>query len=85
MFADPSIEPAPLPEPDAMRLVTFGRRAVPTPVYHRDRLHAGMHGQGPAIVISGQSTNLIQSGYRWRIDGCGMLIATRLPRQKGSR
>jgi N-methylhydantoinase A/oxoprolinase/acetone carboxylase beta subunit len=84
-FADPSIEPAPLPEPDAMRLVTFGRRAVPTPVYHRDRLHAGMHGQGPAIVISGQSTNLIQSGYRWRIDGCGMLIATRLPRQKGSR
>ena len=77
------VEPQPAPLPAATRSTIFGRRRLPTPVFHRDQLNAGMHGDGPAIVISGQSTNVITPAFGWRLDAAGTLIATRLPSLKG--
>ena len=76
-------QPTPAPSPSATRSTIFGKRSLSTPVFHRDQLSAGMHGDGPAIIISGQSTNVISSAFAWRIDAAGTLIATRQPSQKG--
>jgi N-methylhydantoinase A/oxoprolinase/acetone carboxylase beta subunit len=74
--------PRELPAPSFIRKTLFGRRALTTPVYHRELLSAGMHGQGPALVVSGQSTTVISPRYRFAIDGVGTLIATRTPTRK---
>ena len=66
-----------LPTPSSVRSAHLGRRAVSTPVYHRELLSAGMHGHGPALVVSGQSTTLIPPHYDFSIDGVGTLVATR--------
>jgi N-methylhydantoinase A/oxoprolinase/acetone carboxylase beta subunit len=71
-----------LPKPSFVRPTHFGRRAVPTPVYHRELLSAGMHGHGPALIVSGQSTTIIPPHYGFAIDGVGALIATRLQPRK---
>ena len=71
------VEKLALPEPSAVREVIFKRRRERTPVFHRDALRAGMEGVGPAIVITGQSTNVITPDFFWRIDALGTLIATR--------
>jgi N-methylhydantoinase A/oxoprolinase/acetone carboxylase beta subunit len=76
-------EPIPAPLPSATRPTIFAKRALSTPVFHRDQLSAGMHGDGPAIIISGQSTNIISPAFEWRIDAAGTLIATRLPAKRG--
>jgi N-methylhydantoinase A/oxoprolinase/acetone carboxylase beta subunit len=76
-------EPIPAPGPSALRPAIFGKRPLPTPVFHRDQLVAGMHADGPAIIISGQSTNVISPAFEWRIDALGTLIATRLPTKRG--
>ena len=73
-----AVEDQPLPEASKVRPAVFGGRSLPTPVYHRDALTPGMGGMGPAMVITGQSTNVIAPGFAWRIDGAGTLIATRL-------
>jgi N-methylhydantoinase A/oxoprolinase/acetone carboxylase beta subunit len=73
-LAQATSEPQPLPPATATRQSIFGKRSLATPVYHRDQLTAGMGGEGPAIVITGQSTNVIHPGYRWHIDGAGTLI-----------
>ena len=65
------------PEPSAIRKTIFGKSQLPTPLFHRDQLSAGMHGDGPAIIISGQSTNVISPAFTWRIDAVGTLIAER--------
>jgi N-methylhydantoinase A/oxoprolinase/acetone carboxylase beta subunit len=78
-----TVTPCELPKPSSVRLAHFGRRAVSTPVYHRELLSAGMHGQGPALVVSGQSTTVIPPHYGFAIDGVGTLIASRLPSRKG--
>jgi len=49
-----------------------------TAIHHRERLLPGMEGQGPAIIASGESTVVITPNYRFRIDGVGTLIATRI-------
>jgi N-methylhydantoinase A/oxoprolinase/acetone carboxylase beta subunit len=67
-----------LPKPSSIRPTHFGRHAVQTPIYHRELLSAGMQGQGPALIVSGQSTTVIPPHYRFAIDGVGTLIATRL-------
>ena len=71
-------DPKPLPEPAAIRPAIFARRKLPTPIYHRDTLAGGMHGQGPAIILTGQSTNIVAPGFAWRIDPIGTLILTRI-------
>ncbi len=73
-----TVEDQPLPEASNLRAAVFGGRSMPTPVYHRDALTPGMGGMGPAMVITGQSTNVIPPGFAWRIDGAGTLIATRV-------
>jgi N-methylhydantoinase A/oxoprolinase/acetone carboxylase beta subunit len=70
--------PRNLPEPSSIRSTHFGRRPLATPIYHRELLSAGMHGHGPALVVSGQSTTVIPPHYRFAIDGVGTLIATQL-------
>jgi N-methylhydantoinase A/oxoprolinase/acetone carboxylase beta subunit len=71
-----------LPKPSAVHPSHFGRRAIPTPIYHRELLSAGMQGHGPALIVSGQSTTVIPPHYRFAIDGVGTLIATRLESRK---
>jgi N-methylhydantoinase A/oxoprolinase/acetone carboxylase beta subunit len=74
---DAKFDPRELPEPSSVRSTYFGRRAVQTPVYHRERLSPGMQGHGPALIASGQSTTVIPSHYRFSSDGVGTLVATR--------
>jgi N-methylhydantoinase A/oxoprolinase/acetone carboxylase beta subunit len=71
-----------LPKPSSVRPTHFGRRAIPTPIYHRELLSAGMQGHGPALIVSGQSTTAIPPHYRFAIDGVGTLIASRLESRK---
>ena len=79
------VEPRELPEPSSVRKTHFGRRAIATPVYHRERLATGVRGRGPALVVSGQSTTVIPPHYGFAIDGAGTLVATRLhPRGRRS-
>jgi N-methylhydantoinase A len=68
-----------LPPPTAIRPAIFRRRPVPTPIYRRDRLAPGMGGPGPAIILTGQSTNVITPAFSWVIDPAGTLKATRNP------
>lgn len=63
------------PESLKVRKTIFAGRAVTTRVYHRSQLCAGMGGEGPAMVISGESTNIIPPGWTWRIDDAGTLVA----------
>ena len=78
-------EAIPLPAPSSIRETVFDRRTQPTPVFHRDRLSPGMSGAGPAIVITGQSTNVITPGFDWKIDAAGTLVATRKTSQPRPR
>ena len=66
---------ASLPEPDAVRETVFGGKSWRTPVFHRSSLRAGVGGEGPAMVISGESTNLVAPGWSWRVDEAGSLVA----------
>ena len=84
----PSAEASPrdLPKPSSVRETYFGRRALSTPVYHRELLSVGMQGRGPALVVSGQSTTILPPHYDFAIDGVGTLIARRLePRKSRTR
>ncbi|HEX3968214.1 MAG TPA: hydantoinase/oxoprolinase family protein [Edaphobacter sp.] len=74
-----------LPAPSSIRSTHFGRRPIQTPVYHRELLSLGMQGNGPALVVSGQSTTIIPPHYSFAIDGVGTLIAARLEPRKISR
>lgn len=66
-----------LPIPSSVRPTRFARKPVPTPIYHRELLTAGMQCQGPALIVSGQSTTIIPPHFDLAIDGVGTLIATR--------
>lgn len=72
-----SADPQPAPEPASCRRAIFNHRSWQTAVFHRDQLRPGHHATGPALILSGHSTNLVPPGYRWKIDGVGTLIATR--------
>jgi N-methylhydantoinase A/oxoprolinase/acetone carboxylase beta subunit len=67
-----------LPAPVTTRPAWFGDRFWATAVYHREQLLPGMEGDGPAIVSGGESTVVITPHFRFRIDGIGTLIATRI-------
>ena len=76
------IEPIPAPEPTSLRQTIFGKRTLPTPLFRRDQLAPGHHGEGPTLLISGQSTNVVPPGWSWKIDAAGTLVATHAPRQR---
>jgi N-methylhydantoinase A/oxoprolinase/acetone carboxylase beta subunit len=71
-----SIKPTPLPTPDATRKTIFAGESITTPIYHRNRLSPGMSGYGPAIVVTGESTNVIPPLWSWNIDPAGTLVAS---------
>ncbi len=72
-----AVEEQALPSPAAIRHAVFGKKHVPTAVYYREQLGPGMSGMGPAIVVTGQSTNVVPPGWAWQIDAVGTLVATR--------
>lgn len=78
MFPSPQAVPQPMPPALGTRSAWFAGRAWETAIYHREALLPGMEGQGPAILTSGQSTVVIPPHYRFRIDGVGTLVATRI-------
>jgi N-methylhydantoinase A/oxoprolinase/acetone carboxylase beta subunit len=65
-----------LPRPSKVRQTVFGGRRCTTPVYHRGELAPGTGGAGPAMILTGESTNVISPGWTWRVDGAGTLVAT---------
>ena len=69
-------KPQPLPTPDATRTTIFATASLPTPIFHRSRLTPGMSGAGPAIIVTGESTNDIPPLWSWQIDSAGTLIAS---------
>ena len=77
-FPSPQAIRQPLPPPVITRSARFAGHSWETAIYHRETLLPGMEGQGPAIITSGQSTVVITPDYRFRIDGVGTLIATRI-------
>jgi N-methylhydantoinase A/oxoprolinase/acetone carboxylase beta subunit len=72
----PEIPQAP-PAPTTIRKTVFGRRRLDTPIFRREKLVSGMNAAGPAIILTGQSTNVIPPGWHWKIDAIGTLVATR--------
>ena len=70
-------EPSELPIPSSERKTHFNRKAISTPVYHRELLAAGMRGHGPALIVSGQSTTILPPHFDFAINGVGTLIAKR--------
>ena len=67
------------PAPHAQRETTFAGRSMTTPMYHRRSLQTGHAGTGPAIVMTGESTNVVPPHWCWRIDPVGTLVLTRAP------
>jgi N-methylhydantoinase A/oxoprolinase/acetone carboxylase beta subunit len=77
-FASEEVEAAALPAPVSKRDAWFGERFWETVVYHREQLAPGMEGVGPAIVSGGEATVVVPPNFRFRIDGVGTLVATRV-------
>ncbi len=48
--------------------VWFGRRRHPTLLYDRDRLYAGAHWLGPAVVVEYSSTTFVPPDFSCRVD-----------------
>jgi len=71
-----SIQQTPLPEPEISRQTIFSGSSLLTPIYHRNHLTPGMGGHGPAIIVTGESTNVIPPNWSWRIDTAGTLVAS---------
>jgi N-methylhydantoinase A/oxoprolinase/acetone carboxylase beta subunit len=76
----PTTEQA-FPEPDVVRPSFFAGKSLATPRHHRSRLQPGMGGHGPALIITGESTQLVPPHWRWSIDEAGTLV---MSRQKGA-
>ncbi len=67
------------PAPHASRETVFQGESMTTAIYHRRDLETGHHGTGPAIVITGEATNVVPPHWRWSIDPVGTLVLTRAP------
>ena len=65
------------PTPIETRQTIFAGIPHPTPIYHQDQLPPGTTSPGPAILLTGQSTNIIPPDWTWHIDPVGTLIASR--------
>ena len=66
------------PNPIETRQTIFAGQPHPTPIYHQDQLPPVTQSEGPAILLTGQSTNIIPPGWQWHIDATLTLIATRI-------
>ncbi len=65
-------------EPVARRAVYFeGAGFVPTPVYWREALPAGVVVEGPAVVQQYDTTTLLHPGWRLAVDAIGNLALSR--------
>ncbi len=64
------------PTPIETRQTIFAGQPLATPIYHQDQLPPGTTSQGPAILLTGQSTNIIPPHWQWHIDPAGTLVAT---------
>jgi len=70
------LEKQKLPTPDTTRSTIFSGESLSTPIFHRNRLAPGMSGHGPAIIVTGESTNVIPPLWSWHIDSAGTLVAS---------
>jgi N-methylhydantoinase A/oxoprolinase/acetone carboxylase beta subunit len=69
-----------LPQPTITRTTLFNRRPHPTPIYHRgDLVPNSIPAPGPAIILTGESTNIIPPKWHWHIHPSGTLIASKNP------
>lgn len=59
----------------------FGRKYFQTPVYIREKLHAGHHFRGPAIVTEYSATTVVPPGWQARVDAFDNLFLTRLKKK----
>jgi N-methylhydantoinase A/oxoprolinase/acetone carboxylase beta subunit len=68
---------AAVPPSSAVRTARFDGRAVEVGVYRRDKLHAGMAADGPALIAGSEATTVIPPHFRFQVDQFGNIIATR--------
>ena len=66
------------PAAHVSRDVFFAGVAQPTAVYHLDQVPVGSEAAGPAILLTGESTNIIAPGWAWRIDAIQTVVATKM-------
>lgn len=71
----PDTDAGPLAKKD-QREVYFGAGCLPTPVYERRQMAAGIPLQGPAVIEQLGSTTILQPGQVARADRFGNLIMT---------
>lgn len=63
--------------PRRTRDAWFGGRMVKTGVYQWEDLDPGCVGQGPAVIGGAEATVVIPTGFQFRVDGFGNVIAER--------
>ena len=69
-----------------VRDVWFGGRRIPTRVFRRDRLAAGWHVAGPAVIVEANSTMIIEPDWQARVNEFGHIVLTRVtPRPVSER
>ncbi len=73
------VEKQPAPSPSGHRkLFDPGQKKwVETPVYERDQLNPGTAMPGPVIIIEGQTTTIVPSGFDVQINGLSYLVLNR--------
>jgi len=66
--------------PEAVATVSMrsGGTRAPCPLYDRDRMAPGQRVDGPAIITEKTGTNIVEAGWRARVDGYGHLILDRV-------
>lgn len=66
--------------PDAIATVSMRSAGIRAdcPLYDRDRLAPGASVDGPAIIAEKTGTNIVEAGWRARVDGFGHLIMDRV-------
>ncbi len=67
------------PTPDSLRPVYFGDRpgTLDAPVYHRDRLSPGDVIDGPALIVEGHTSTLVEPTFSADVDGAGNIVLSR--------
>ena len=72
--------PKPAPTPTTTRRIVFRKRQLDTPVFHRNTLSPGHGSHGPAMILTGESTNIVPPNWTWRVDPTGTLQLHRTPK-----
>ena len=73
-----TLENAERPEPIALVPVVMDGEPCDAPLYDRTQLSAGQRVHGPAIITEPTGTNIIEPGWRGRVDSYGNLILDRV-------